>query len=164
TLVPALGSARRGDALVGYRRAHFGAASQHAFVDAAVYRRDLLVPGDELRGPAIVDGPVDTVVVPPPWQAVVGDRRGVHWTGIDVDGPGVDLSASGAFVAPDYSFSAGFAVPTAAGQTLTIRVTSVAPWGPSGEYGSAGEFRETTIVVQPPCDESGSTTTPPTTA
>jgi N-methylhydantoinase A len=59
----------------GVRRAHFGPASGQDFVDAAVYSRELLVPGDELEGPAIVDGPVDTVVVPPRWRGSVDARR-----------------------------------------------------------------------------------------
>jgi hypothetical protein len=76
---------------------------------------------------------------------------------IDVIGPG--LTASGAFAAPDYSFTVQFAVPQSVGQTLTVRVTSVAAWGPNGEYGSAGQSRETTVTVAPPCNEGTTTTT-----
>jgi N-methylhydantoinase A len=67
-----------GPARTGSRAAHFGPASDHAFVEAAVYRRDRLAPGEELRGPAVVEGAVDTVVVPPDWHAVVDERRGLR--------------------------------------------------------------------------------------
>jgi LPXTG-motif cell wall-anchored protein len=100
--------------------------------------------------------------LPPGWGT---DHRVNNNIRIDVDGPGVDLTASGAFAAPDYSFTVGFDVPVAAGTTLTVRATSVGPWGPNGEYGSTGEYRETTVTVEPPCEEGGTTTTtaPPTT-
>jgi LPXTG-motif cell wall-anchored protein len=98
--------------------------------------------------------------LPPGWTP---DHRVNNNVRIDVDGPGVDLTASGAFAAPGYSFTVQFAVPQAVGQTLTVRVTSVAPWGVNGEYGSAGEFRETTVTVAPPCDEGPTTTVPSTT-
>src|SRR5262249_42520483 len=62
-----------------------------------------------------------------------------------------------------YSITTQFAVPQAVGQTLTVRVTSVAPWGPNGEYGSAGETRFTTVTVAPPCNDMTTTTTAPTT-
>jgi hypothetical protein len=100
--------------------------------------------------------------LPPGWGV---DHRINNNVRIDVDGPGVDLTASGAFTAPGYSITTQFAVPQAVGQTLTVRVTSVAPWGASGEYGSAGEFRETTVTVAAPCTEgTSSTTAAPTTA
>jgi N-methylhydantoinase A len=67
-----------GPARTGSRAAHFGPASDHAFVETAVYRRDRLAPGEELRGPAVVEGAVDTVVVPPDWHAVVDERRGLR--------------------------------------------------------------------------------------
>jgi LPXTG-motif cell wall-anchored protein len=94
--------------------------------------------------------------LPPGWTT---DHRVNNNVRIDVDGPGVDLTASGAFTGPDFSITTQFAVPQAVGETLTVRVTSVAPWGPDGEYGSAGEFRETTVTVAPPCDDMTTTTT-----
>jgi N-methylhydantoinase A/oxoprolinase/acetone carboxylase beta subunit len=74
----AVGAATSGDARTGRRPAHFGAASGHEFVETDVFRRDRLRSGDELSGPAIVEGAVDTVVVPPGWHAVVDDRRGLR--------------------------------------------------------------------------------------
>jgi N-methylhydantoinase A len=67
-------------ARTGTRPAHFGPASDHEYVDSAVYHRDRLAPGEIVDGPAIVEGAVDTVVVPPRWQAVVDDRRGLQLT------------------------------------------------------------------------------------
>jgi LPXTG-motif cell wall-anchored protein len=90
------------------------------------------------------------------WTA---DHRVNNNVRIDVTGNGVSLTSSGTFVAPDYSFTRQFDVPGAVGQTLTVRATSVAAWGPNGEYGSAGEFRETTVTVAPPCNETTTTTT-----
>jgi LPXTG-motif cell wall-anchored protein len=98
--------------------------------------------------------------LPPGWGQ---DHRQNNNVRIDVTGPGVNLTTSGAFTPPSYSVTTQFAVPQAVGQTLTVRVTSVAPWGPNGEYGSAGEFRETTVTVAPPCDEGTTTTAAPTT-
>jgi N-methylhydantoinase A len=66
------------DARTGTRPAHFGPASDHAYVDSAVYHRDRLAPGDVVEGPAIVEGAVDTVVVPPRWRAAVDARRGLE--------------------------------------------------------------------------------------
>jgi N-methylhydantoinase A len=72
-----VGRAAPGSARTGTRRAYFGPASGHDYIDTAVYRRDHLAPGDQLEGPAIVEGAVDTVVVPPQWSATVDDRRGL---------------------------------------------------------------------------------------
>ncbi len=82
---------------------------------------------------------------------------------------------NGAFTAANgYQFSVAVTVP-ANGVTYVARATSIAPWGPNGEFGSAGEFRETTVTAPNPCPASTSTTTtttsttttttiPPTTA
>ncbi len=37
-----------------------------------------LVPGDVAVGPAVIDLPTTTVVVPPGWRARLDDRRGIH--------------------------------------------------------------------------------------
>lgn len=103
-------------------------------------------------------------VVATAWETNWGDDHRVNNdVRIDVTGPGVNLTRSGKFVAPDYSITTTFAVPGAEGRTLTVRVTSVAPWGPNGEFGSAGEFRETTVTVAPPCNDSTTTTSTTTT-
>jgi N-methylhydantoinase A len=75
---PVVGRHGTGAARTGTRPAYFGPASGKAYVDTAVYQRDRLVPGDELSGPAIVEGAVDTVVVPPGWTAAVDERRGLR--------------------------------------------------------------------------------------
>ena len=71
---------------------------------------------------------------------------------------------SGAFTdANGYQFSGTVDVP-ADGATYTARATAIAPWGLNGEYGSAGEFRETTVTVPNECVAGAtSTTLPPTT-
>jgi N-methylhydantoinase A len=65
-------------ARTGSRPAHFGPASGQAYVETAVFRRELLVSGAQIEGPAVVEGAVDTVVVPPRWRALVDDRRDVR--------------------------------------------------------------------------------------
>ena len=42
--------------------------------------------------------------------------------------------------------------------------TAVVPWGPNGEFGSAGEFRETTVTAPNPCVVGNTTTTTTTTS
>jgi biotin carboxyl carrier protein len=94
------------------------------------------------------------------WQTSLGeDHRVDHLVRIDVTGDGTNLTASGAFGPPSYAITARFAVPQAVGKTLHVRATSVAPWGPNEQYGSAGEFRETTVTVAGPCTPPSTTTT-----
>jgi N-methylhydantoinase A len=62
------------------RPAYFGERSASRYVDTAVLRREELVPGARFAGPAIVEGAVDTVVVPPGWRATLDDRRGIRLT------------------------------------------------------------------------------------
>jgi len=50
------------------RRAYFG-PERGGWLETAVYRRDALRPGDVLHGPAVVEGRVDTIVIPPGWSA-----------------------------------------------------------------------------------------------
>ena len=66
---------------------------------------------------------------------------------------------NGAFTAANgYQFSATVDVP-ANGATYVARATAVTAWGPNGEFGSAGEFRETSVTVPTACVETGTTTT-----
>ena len=66
---------------------------------------------------------------------------------------------SGAFTAANgYQFSATVDVP-ANGATYVARATAVTAWGPAGQFGSAGEFRETSVTVPTECVEGGTTTT-----
>ena len=68
---PPLPRAPRGTQAVArtQRRARFGGAS----VETAVYDRALLGAGTTVTGPAIVEGSVETLVLPPSWQAEVDD-------------------------------------------------------------------------------------------
>jgi N-methylhydantoinase A len=68
------------DAGIGSRKAYFGPASADIYVDTAIYKRDALEPGDRFSGPAIIEGLVDTVVVPPGWAAAVDTRLGIRLT------------------------------------------------------------------------------------
>jgi hypothetical protein len=71
---------------------------------------------------------------------------------------------NGAFTAANgYQFSASVNVP-ANGATYVARATAVTAWGPNGEFGSAGEFRETSVTVPTACVETGTTTTTTTTS
>jgi N-methylhydantoinase A len=57
------------------RLACFGEAG---FVSAIALERDALAPDQTLRGPAILEGRVDTIVVPPGWSARA-DVAGAVW-------------------------------------------------------------------------------------
>ena len=46
---------------------------QSGRIDTCIVSRDSLVPGDRLRGPAIVEQDDTTTLVPPGWSAVTGD-------------------------------------------------------------------------------------------
>jgi len=67
----ALGAADPSAAGKGTRRAWFRGRSE----DAAVYERDRLGPGARLDGPAIVESPLTTVVIPPDHRAEVDEYR-----------------------------------------------------------------------------------------
>jgi N-methylhydantoinase A/oxoprolinase/acetone carboxylase beta subunit len=54
------------------RDVHFG--EREGFVDTPVYRRSSLSPGHVIDGPAIVEEPTSSVVVPPKWTASVDQR------------------------------------------------------------------------------------------
>ncbi|MSP97888.1 MAG: hydantoinase/oxoprolinase family protein [Betaproteobacteria bacterium] len=61
-ICPPLGRSKR-DAKKGSRRAYFAEAGD--FVDAGVYARELLMPDEVIEGPAIIEEPECTIVVPP---------------------------------------------------------------------------------------------------
>lgn len=88
---------------------------------------------------------------------------------VEVDGPSLHLEQSGAFVAPNYSFTSRFALPTSTiGQTLTVTVTAIGNWGPNGEYPSyPSPTDEAFVTIPPTCDGgtggSSTTTEAPTT-
>ena len=60
------------------RPAYFGAASDGRYIDSTAVERAALQPGSALIGPAIVEGRVDTIVVPPGWRARADDA-GAIW-------------------------------------------------------------------------------------
>lgn len=52
----------------------FGGASQHT----PRYRGATLSPGEHISGPAIIDQPTTTIVVPPKWDARLDDRSNIY--------------------------------------------------------------------------------------
>jgi N-methylhydantoinase A len=67
-------------ALIGHRAAWLDGS--HGFVDCPVYEWEKLEPGSPLSGPAVVEGPDTTVVIPStatvqvdPWENLVLRRR-----------------------------------------------------------------------------------------
>ncbi len=66
-----LGPADPSAARKGGRPAYFGGG----FVETAVYERDRLLPGASVAGPAIVESPLTTVVIPPGHRAEVDGYR-----------------------------------------------------------------------------------------
>jgi N-methylhydantoinase A/oxoprolinase/acetone carboxylase beta subunit len=59
----------------GYRDALFAAAQ--GWVQTLVYEMERLAPGDQLRGPALIDSDDTTVVVAPGWSCAVDERSGL---------------------------------------------------------------------------------------
>ncbi|MEO8696380.1 MAG: hydantoinase/oxoprolinase family protein [Acidimicrobiales bacterium] len=57
---------------VSQRAVHFG--EHDGFIDTPVYRRSSLAPGHVIEGPAIVEEPTSSIVVPPKWTASVDQR------------------------------------------------------------------------------------------
>jgi N-methylhydantoinase A len=53
------------------RAAYFGGA----YVEVPVHTRDTL---EKLHGPAVIEDPESTIVVPPGWTATLGEARAVH--------------------------------------------------------------------------------------
>jgi N-methylhydantoinase A len=64
------------------RPAHFGPASRGEYVAARALERADLRAGVPVAGPAIVEGRVDTIVVPPGWSARA-DEAGAVWLEAD---------------------------------------------------------------------------------
>jgi N-methylhydantoinase A len=58
-------------AIKGTRNAHF---DPDGFVDVPVYDGDLLAAGHTIVGPAIVERPGDSVVIPRPFRATVDEH------------------------------------------------------------------------------------------
>ena len=54
------------------RAVYFG--EHEGFIDTPVYRRGSLAPGHTIEGPAIVEEPTSSIVVPPKWTASVDQR------------------------------------------------------------------------------------------
>jgi N-methylhydantoinase A/oxoprolinase/acetone carboxylase beta subunit len=59
----------------GYRDALF--AGEPAWVQTPLYEMERLAPGDQLRGPALIDSDDTTVVVAPGWSCAVDERSGI---------------------------------------------------------------------------------------
>ncbi|HEX7071942.1 MAG TPA: hydantoinase/oxoprolinase family protein [Rhodothermales bacterium] len=72
-VAPADRAPSTGGAMKGRRRAYFDGE----FVETPVYEYELLAPGAELRGPAIVESPFTTVVLPPDSGAELDAYRNV---------------------------------------------------------------------------------------
>jgi N-methylhydantoinase A len=64
------------DALKGTRRASFN----REFVDTEIYAYERLRPGPAISGPAIVEAPLTTVVVPPGYRAAMDAYRNLVLT------------------------------------------------------------------------------------
>jgi len=121
-----------------------------------------------------LEGVAAVAVTATAWETDLEVTRRVNTdVRIDAWGPHTAVTLGGNFVAPDYEARVMFQVPNAIGDTLTVRATAVASWGPNQEYGHAGTWRETTVTIADVCpdgtfgsEERPATTTaaPPTTA
>ena len=84
----AAGPGRAGDASSTRRMVRF--PDQSGRIDTCIVSRGSLVPGDRLRGPAIVEQDDTTTLVPPGWSAVTGDGGVMNLS--PVPGPGAPES------------------------------------------------------------------------
>ena len=90
-------------------------------------------------------------------QAGYGDEHRYN-ANVSVSFDGVTVG-SGAFLpSNNFSFTVKYSAK-ADGATHTVRATAVAGFGPVGEFGSAGEFRESTVKLPIDCKETAPTTT-----
>jgi hypothetical protein len=129
---------------------------------AAVAAITLLPPGADAHHPEITasavcaDGLAEVRIVASAWQSTTEDHRYNSDIRILFDGRQV---GQGAFLpSNNYSFTIVHR-PVADGRTYTVRATSNAPWGPSGEYGSTGEFTDTRVTLPINCSATIPTTT-----
>jgi N-methylhydantoinase A len=63
------------DTVIGTRRVDFGSEE---VLDAVIYNGNLMEPGMELRGPAVIQEPVVTLVVPPGERVTIDDYGSYH--------------------------------------------------------------------------------------
>lgn len=69
------------------------------------------------------------------------------------------VAGRGAFTpANNYAFSLVYRTP-ADGSTRTVRATALVAWGPNGEFGYPGEFRDTTVTLPTNCVVAATTST-----
>lgn len=132
---------------------------------AAVAAIALLPPGADAHHPEIsasavcAAGLAEVRIVAAAWESDTPDHRQNPDVSVSFGGQSV---GRGAFLpSNNYSFTVVHRAP-ADGRTYTVRATSVAPWGVAGEFGSAGEFTETTVTLPTNC-EATPTTAPSTT-
>jgi hypothetical protein len=123
-----------------------------------------------------LDGVPSVTVTATAWETDLEVTRRVNTdVRIDAWGPHTAVTLGGVFVAPDYESRVTFPAPNALGDTLTVRATAVAAWGPNREFGHEGTWRETTVAIADVCppgdgtfgnEERPATTVaaPPTTA
>lgn len=90
-------------------------------------------------------GDVQIIATVTPWLTDEADRR----INADIAVTDGTVTRHGAFTAPYLVFDAHF--PAERGATVTITATAVAPFGPAGEYGSAGEARSVTVTAPEHC-------------
>ena len=90
------------------------------------------------------------------WISDIPDHRYNPNIAISFDGA---VIGSGSYVPSNgYAFTLLYGAP-ADGRTHTVRATAVGAFGPSGEYGNIGEYRETTVTLPVNCASTATTTT-----
>lgn len=123
----------------------------------------LLVPSADAHHPEVstsavcVNGQAQVRIDTASWVTDTPEHR--HNSDVRVAWDGTTVG-SGAFLpSNNYAFSITYTV-TADGSTHTVRATAIPAWGPSGEFGSPGEFRETTVTLPTNCVVATTTTAP----
>lgn len=134
---------------------------------AAAASMVFLVAGADAHHPEVttsavcVNGRAQVRIDTASWVTDVPDHRYNSNVSVSWDGTVV---GSGAFLpSNNYAFSITYTT-NADGSTHTVRATAIAAWGPNGEYGFPGEYREATVTLPTNCVATTTTAAPTTTA
>lgn len=142
------------------RPTRVGAAILSAAVITATFA--LMMRGADAHHPEVTasavcaDGQSIVTIRATSWETDEAPRR--HNNDVVVTFDAV-VVGRGVFVPSNqYSFEIPYRTATD-GATHTVRAAAVAPFGPQGEFGDAGSFRETTVTTPSNCSPAAAPTT-----
>ena len=91
------------------------------------------------------------------WQTTESDRRVNHDVRVQayISGTWQEIGRSSFSAANNYEFTGTYDLPAAVTGTLPLKVTSIVRWGEAENYGSGGEYRQTTVSIPSSCPGGG---------